>query len=235
MKRIHKNIFTTCTTLALITGVIYLGIRTNSTPSTSNITKINKPLYGTKIKNKKSLKTSSRKIVIYNSESGEDYPSGKNVTDVGKLLNKKLKKDGLNSTFIKNPITTKNVTTSYSDYLKTYDITRNLIKQNVKDYSKCILLDIYREKGPSKNDVEISLVKNIPNYTKNNEFAKSLISQLNKLNCKAGICHYTLSNANFNQDLSDRSIMLGIGNIKSSDRELNNLVNSVSTALKNMH
>ncbi|MCR3758594.1 stage II sporulation protein P [Clostridium felsineum] len=231
MKKIYKRILTGGTTLALITGIMYLGIGANKINSNLNSTIVSKSIYG----NRKALKRSLPNIVIYSSESGEDYPSGKRVTDIGKLLNIKLKKKGLKSTFINNPIITKKVMLSYSDYSKTYENTRNLIKQNIKNYNKCILLDIYRDKGVSKNNTEISLVTNTPNYTKNRKFAEALITQLDKLKRPTNICPFVLDETKFNQDLSDKSMMLGIGNIKSSDSELNKLVDLISTAFKNLN
>lgn len=73
----------------------------------------------------------SSDIVIYNSHPDEIYPSGTKVTDVGALISDKLVKEGLKSSFIK-------CNNSPTEYLKAYQTTRNLITENVKEYSNTI-------------------------------------------------------------------------------------------------
>lgn len=64
-------------------------------------------------------------IVIYNSHPDENYEfaSYVKVTDIGALINDKLVKNNLNSTFIK--------CASPKDYYKSYQNSRELITNNV--------------------------------------------------------------------------------------------------------
>lgn len=234
MKKNFKNIIGTTTAIALIAGFAYLGIKNNLSQTTNKV--INKSITGNIITSstQKSTTPISFNIVIYNSEPNETYQNGKNVKDIGILLNTKLKEKGINSNFIKNPSPEKQVN-SYDDYVKTYDITRKLITQNVKDYNNTILLDVCRDISPrAKNNIEIALSKTNPHYTENKKFADSLVEQFNKLNQSVSMYYYDTYKTYFNQDLSNRSIIIEIGNVKCSDSKLNQLVNLVTEALQNV-
>ena len=234
MKRIHKNIFITSTALALITGVIYLSIGAKTIPSKSNAIKVNKSVYETKIKSPKLLSNTSSNIVIYNSEPYEDYKNGKKVTDIGRLLNDKLKAKGMNSNFIYNNSPNKEIK-SYADYSNTYDVSRNLIKQNVKNYNNKILLDICREiSSTPKNNIEIALSTENPHYAENKKFANSLIKQFNKLKQNVSVCYWGAPKNFFNQDLSNKGIILTIGNVDSNNKKLNQLMDTTAKALQNV-
>lgn len=172
----------------------------------------------------------SADIVIYNSHPNEAYPSGIKVTDVGALINDKLVKEGFNSHFVKvNP--TKNYNNSYS-------ATRNMITKNVKQYSNTILLDIHRDSTvENKSDAKIMLfavTKSNPRYKANKRFVDSLIVNIkNSKVIETGILFYQYGISFYNQDLSNNSALIELGNTTSSNSDIEACVNSLVSALKN--
>ena len=170
-------------------------------------------------------------IVIYNSHADEDYPSGMKVTEVGALLNDKLIKEGFNSRFIKcDPPT---------EYSKSYETTRDLIIKNVKEYSNTILLDIHRDIATSTNSdmrkILFALTRNNPRYEANKKFVDSLLETIKNSNqIKSDIFFYDNGISYFNQDLSNNSVLIDIGNSMSSDTDIEECVNELVSALKNV-
>lgn len=149
IKNIYKTIAIAIIFLILgtVIGYTYSDARKKRTTTSTNYQKnipINKSVNNNNHISTKSVPIDSTNItpfssetVIYNSHADEDYPSGIRVTYVGALINDKLVKEGLKSSFIKcNPPT---------EHTKSYQITRDLITKNVKDYSNTILLDIHRD------------------------------------------------------------------------------------------
>ena len=172
----------------------------------------------------------SADIVIYNSHPDEDYPSGMKVTDVGALLSNKLVKEGFNSHFIKCAPPT--------DYNKSYQISRDLITKNIIGYSNTILLDIHRDiteksKSNTRKIVFVSTKKN-PRYKSNKKFVDSLLGNIkNSHKVESGILFYKFGIAYFNQDLSNNSTCIELGNNMSSDSDIEACVNVLVSALKN--
>ncbi|MBZ9607474.1 M56 family metallopeptidase [Clostridium estertheticum] len=172
----------------------------------------------------------SSDIVIYNSHPDEDYPSGMKVTDVGALLSNKLVKEGFDSHFIKRAPST--------DYKKSFQDTRDLITKNVKAYSTTILLDIHRDiKEKSKCDtkkIKFVLAKCNPHYEANKRFVDSLLGNIeNSKEIKSDIYFYQYGISYFNQDLSNNSSYIELGNNMSSDSDIEACVNALVLALKN--
>ncbi|URZ04679.1 stage II sporulation protein P [Clostridium felsineum] len=221
MKRKHRNLLVKVTTVIFITGVLSLSLGCK-----------NESLAAT-YKNK-SEKQTAPTIVIYNSQAYESYKSGKKVTDIGNLLSERIDKEGMKSIFINNTITTKDNFKTFRDYENSYNIARTLVTQRVKDYNKCILLDITCNKVPDKKTV-ITLAKTNPHYKENKKFADSLVAQFNKLKKPATISDWCRINNYFNQDLSNKSIILELGDVQSTDNELNSLINTTASALKNLN
>lgn len=174
----------------------------------------------------------SSDIVIYNSHPDEDYPSGINVTDVSALINDKLIKEGLKSSFIKCKAPT--------EYINSYSTTRNLITENVKEYSNTILLDIHRDEVTenTKSDTRkilFALTKNNPHYEANKKFVDLLLENIKNSNqVEAKILSYNNGKSYFNQDLSNNSALIEIGNNMSSDSDIEDCVNALVSALKNI-
>lgn len=178
----------------------------------------------------------SSDIVIYNTHADEDYPSTITITDIGALINDKLVKEGLKSSFLKckAPIS----------YSKAYDNTRKLITENVKEYSNTILLDLHRDvveenttSGAKK--MLFALAKNNPHYEENRKFADRLLENIENSkevqnNVETEIITYNKGRLCFNQDLSNNSVLIELGNNMSSDSDVQACVNTLVSALKNM-
>lgn len=182
--------------------------------------------------NLKSITPFSSDIVIYNSHADETYSSGMNVADVGCIINNKLVKEGLKSSFIKfDPPT---------EYTKAYQYTRDVITKNVKAYGNTVLLDIHRDIASSTNPdtkkMQIILAKESPNYESNKKFADLLLKEIakassNEINPVIG--EYKKGTLHFNQDLSHHALVIDIGNEKSSDSDIEKCINALVSALKN--
>lgn len=175
----------------------------------------------------------SSDIVIYNSHPDEDYPSGINITTISALINDKLVKEGLKSNFIKCTIP--------KDYSDSYVATRKLITENVKDYSNTILLDIHRDAENDKDsgnerNMLLILAKNNPHYESNKKFVDSIYENIKNHNeISSDIKVYNRGRYSFNQDLSNNSVLIEIGNNMSSDSDIDACVNVLVNALKDIH
>lgn len=178
----------------------------------------------------KSILPLSSDVVIYNSHAEEDYPSGIKVTDVGALINDKLIKEGMESKFIRcDPPT---------EYVKAYQTTRDLITKNVEGYSDAILLDIHRDiTGNTKADTRkilFILAENNPHYEENKKFVYNLLNNIKKSEkVKSDILLYKNGISYFNQDLSNNSVVINIGNDMSSDSDIEECINALVSALRN--
>lgn len=181
--------------------------------------------------NSNSITPSSSDIVIYNSHADEAYPSGMTVTDVAALINDKLLKNGLKSSVLK--------CTPSKEYAKSYESTRSLITNNVKNYSNTILLDIHRDVAETgkvqKRRISFVLCKNNPHYNSNKQFVDGLIKNINDSN-KVSWNTTPFSNAlgYFNQDLSNKSVLIEIGNSLSSDKDIEDCINALVSTIKNL-
>lgn len=174
----------------------------------------------------------SSDIVIYNSHPDEEYLSGINVTDVGALINDKLVNEGLKSSFLKcaAPI----------EYSNSYENTRKLLTENVKDYSNTILLDIHRDEVSRdiKSDTRkilFAITKNNPYYEVSKKFAEYLSQNITNSNeIKTEIYSYERGKLAFNQDLSENSLLIELGNNMSNDSDIEACVNKLVSALKDI-
>ncbi|APM37975.1 stage II sporulation protein P [Clostridium kluyveri] len=174
----------------------------------------------------------SSDIVIYNSHPEETYPSGKNVTDVGASINDELTKVGLNSSFIK--------VTAPKEYTKSYENTRNIITKNVKNYANTTLLDVSRDTVDSGTSdtkkIKLILTQASPRYEENKKFANQLLEQLKKANgVTAEIVEFNIDTLSYlNEDLSNNTVLIEIGNDNSSDSDIQQGVNVLAASLKNI-
>ncbi|MBU3099984.1 MULTISPECIES: M56 family metallopeptidase [Clostridium] len=166
-------------------------------------------------------------IIIYNSHPNETYPSGMKITDVGALINAKLLKEGFNSHFIKidQPV----------NYNNSYQVARSIITKNVSNYSNAILLDIHRDSAVNTtNQLQFVLTKNNPRYEANKKFVDGLLENIKDSNdVKTGIYFYEDGISYFNEDLSNSSALIELGNTTSSDGDINACVKALVFALKN--
>ncbi|MCY6372151.1 stage II sporulation protein P [Clostridium ganghwense] len=234
MKNNYKNIAIAIILVVLGTAIGYMySEKRNKLPTPSTDCQKNVPTNKSVNNNIdiSNITPFSSDIVIYNSHAGENYPSGLKVTDVGVLINNKLVKEGLKSRFIKcNPPT---------EYAKAYKITHDLITKNVKNYSDTILLDIHRDttENPKSDTKKIQLIlaKGNPHYKENKKFADLLLAELRKsTEVKSDIFEFNGEVLSyFNQDLSNNSMLIEIGNDMSSDSDIEECINVLVSALKN--
>lgn len=177
-----------------------------------------------------SLQPFSSDIVIYNSHSDELYPSGLCVADVASKINDILVSDGLNSKFIKNVDI---------DYTNAYKKTRDIITSKVKNYNNTVLLDIHRDtSGDVQRDTKtilFVLAQSNPHYDANKKFADQLKQEIQKFSdVKVNCFMYKSGVKYFNQDLSNKSLLIEVGNNKSSDEDVKECINALTTAIKNV-
>lgn len=155
-------------------------------------------------------------LVIYNSHPDEGYPSGINVIDVGAYINDKLNQEELDSKFLKNQLS--------MDYENAYANSRKLVEENVQNYSDTILLDIHRGASTSSDyqtTISFTLAQNNPNYKKNLVFLDKLIKSIKKnSDISPMIKTYKRGKDAFNQDLSDKALIVEIGNTYTSDEDI---------------
>lgn len=233
MKNIYKSVVVAGTLLTLTAGYTYskcqnkLTVNKVITSSTSsNNTKMPLNSY-----TENSIVPFSSDIVIYNSHPGETYSSGKNVTDVGALINDELIKAGLNSSFIK--------VTAPKEYTKSYENTRNIITKNVKNYANTTLLDVSRDESNNTTSdtkkIKLILTQASPRYEENKKFANQLLEQLKKTSgVTSEIVQFKTGTLYFNEDLSNNTVLIEIGNDKSSDSDIQESVGALTRSLKNI-
>lgn len=152
------------------------------------------------------------------------------VADVGATISDKLIKEGFNSHFVKIDPS--------KDYSKSYHITRDIIKKNIKNYSNTILLDIHRDGVAEKRKSNTKKVQFVttelnPRYKANKRFVDSLIENINNSNrVETGIYTYQVGISFYNEDLSNNASLIDIGNNMSSDSDIEACVNELVSALK---
>lgn len=177
-----------------------------------------------------SLEPFSSDIVIYNSHPSELYSSGITITEVGAKINENIVKDGLKSHFIKN---------ASLNYVGSYNRSREIITSKVKNYSNTVLLDIHRyTSGSVQSDtkmIKLVLAHANPHYDANKKFADQLYQEIKKCNnIKADLIINNQDNVTYNQDLSNKSVLIEVGNDKSSDIDISDCINAITTAIKNV-
>lgn len=215
-----------------IIGGVGLGVNTSKASSNKSITKsaVNNISKDTT----KATVPFSSDIVIYNSHADESYSSGMKVTDVSTSINDKLVKEGLKSRFIKcePPV----------EYIKSYQATRDEITKNIKNYTNTVLLDIHRDVVETNNsdtkEIMFVLAKESPYYESNKKFANFLLKEIEKASSneiKVSIFEYNKGILYFNQDLSNHSLLIEMGNDKSSDSDIEKCTNALVSALKTIN
>lgn len=182
-----------------------------------------------KVNHANSTSPFSSDIVVYNSHPDENYRSMSNVkvTDVGALINDKLVKNGLNSRFIN--------CAPPKDYFKSYQNSREAITRNVKNYRNAVLLDVHRDSGNKvgSNTITFVLTRKSPYYEKNLRFVNCIADYIkHSSKIKTIIYYYDYGVLYYNQDLSNKSVLVEIGNELSNDNDIENCVNTFVSALK---
>jgi stage II sporulation protein P len=174
----------------------------------------------------KTLKNKSYKFFIYNSHPYENYSNGENIKVISERLNNRLTEIGVNSAFL-----------DYTEgkHLKSYSGAKKLIKEKVKNFNNSSLIDIHISGNMKicKNDIEIYIAKGNPNYTKNEEFAKKLVSSIKALNNNLSVDIIMQDNVKYNQDLSDKAILIMLNSTVGKD-DLNKIIDTLTYSIKNV-
>lgn len=174
----------------------------------------------------------SSDVVIYNSHPTEAYQliPNVNICDIGALVNSRLVNEGVNSKFIK--------CMPPKDYFKSYDNSRELITKNVVNYSNTALFDIHRELGIDHNcnTIYFVLAKKSPYYEKNSKLTNTLINYIkHSSKVETRIAYYAYGDHYFNQDLSDKSVLIEIGNEFSTDKNVEDCINALVSAINQVN
>jgi bla regulator protein blaR1 len=166
-------------------------------------------------------------VIVYNSHPQEKYKYGDTVIDISKSLIEKLNNKRVKCEFLENTNT---------DYKEAYSYARKLVINSVPDYKTKILLDIHRMSNMDKlyNDITITIGKGNTNYQKNKEFATKLLQEINSVD--KGISTEIIElEYKYNQDLSDKAVILEIGNESKAKEMVNNCLNALTLALKKVN
>ncbi|WP_368491280.1 stage II sporulation protein P [Clostridium sp. BJN0013] len=130
--------------------------------------------------------------------------------------------------------------TAPKEYTRSYENTRNIITKNVKNYANTTLLDVSRDESNNTTSdtkkIKLILTQASPRYKENKKFANQLLEQLKKasgvtseiVQFKTGTLSY------FNEDLSNNTVLIEIGNDKSSDSDIQESVGALARSLKNI-
>lgn len=175
----------------------------------------------------------SNKILIYNTDPDEVYLDNKNIKDISKELTNLLINKKLESNFI-------NVNSSI-DKSKQFENSRASIEKIAIANKNLILLDIHnssQENYPVLNRrITIILAGNSPNFKNNKNFTKLLENKLETSVKNYNVTYdiQIIKNAlgSFNQDLTNRAILIQIGTKFSSEKDRNDCIRALSDALKN--
>lgn len=167
------------------------------------------------------------KVVIYNSHVNEEYKDGYSIIDASMELDNKLKNLNINSTFLRCE--------KPSEYENSFENSENIIKNNIKDYSNSVLIDIHRldafEENSDLEDIVIDLSKNSINYEENLRFAENFSKEIESRGIKARIVIYDEGINNFNLHLSKKSLFINIGDENMTNIKVNELMDVVSEAI----
>ncbi len=163
-------------------------------------------------------------VVVYNSHPFEVYKSGLSIKEASELLETKLLDNKLECTYIDNP---------NKDYKGSYEFSRKLILDNIKELNNTVLLDIHvnEDKETSNGDITVYVGKGNKQYTKNKQFAESLIKMINSVDNTIK-CELILNgNGKYNQDLSSKALLISIGNKDTADTDMQNIIDALAASM----
>lgn len=199
---------------------------------------------------KEEIKEEKPIIYIYNTHESETYTlpfiSDYSVTPNVKLASYILK-DHLNDLNIASTVEKRSIKTYLNknklDYSYSYSASRSYMKDELKKYDYKILIDLHRDSATKKytlyenNNKKYARVMFVmghdySTYKKNEKFVNDLNDRLNKkLNgISRGI--FVRKTSRFNQDLSERAILLELGGVDNTLDEINNTLEVFAKVLK---
>lgn len=188
---------------------------------------------------------SKGKVLIYNTHTSEDYVDT-NVVEMAKDLKGKLEKMGYEVTYINKKFDT--------DYPKAYYKSREALQEILGKESFDMIIDYHRNSLPSKNTVNVDgkdvarLMTVIPKQSINAKemykVDKLLSSKINEVGSNVVMKTYDEYNKGinyYNSDLSDKLILVEMGNQNNNKWEIMRLntyfaqgINNVVTYSKNI-
>ena len=189
---------------------------------------------------KEEVKKSNPIIYIYNTHDTESYRmpfvSDYSITPNVKLASLILK-DHLNDYKIESKIEKRSMkdylTKNKLDYKYSYSASRSYAKEELKNNDYKILIDLHRDstkykytlfEDNNKKYARIMFVlgNNYKNYKKNEEFMNNLNNRITKKYKGLSRGIYVRKSGRFNQDLSDRAILVELGGVDNTLEEINN-------------
>lgn len=175
-------------------------------------------------------------IVIYTSAPFENYGYDKlnpSASDISLKISESIKNKSVKCSYIENNSYLKDKNKMRFD--KSYEFSRNMLLVKVENIKSKVLIDVHIG-GNSKefNDgITIFIGKSNMNYKSNKLIADNLSNELNKIH-RDNLCKVKLVNGSFNQDLSDSSILITIGNVDTNENQISKNIEGLSLALKNL-
>ncbi|MGL5153170.1 MAG: M56 family metallopeptidase [Clostridium sp.] len=169
-------------------------------------------------------------VIIYNSHYSEKYSDETTVVHGAKILEKSLNNRGINAKYR---------TVFEGEYVGSYERGSESIKNGVEDYEHSLLIDVHRD---VKNDgtldgrraIRVVLSETSPRYEENKRVALGLIEELKKHNVVVGVYSYKNPKVDFNLDISDKSIVVEVGNVNSTREDIEYCMNVLSEGILNV-
>jgi stage II sporulation protein P len=166
-------------------------------------------------------------VVIYNTHPFEKLETGIEVTEYSKALSNKLNDLGALCIFLNN--SNRLITDSYKK-------SRDLVTNNIKDYAGNILIDVHANDDihVSNKDISIWIGKGNKGFDNNKKNADKLLEKIKEI--EPGMACEAVLKDNFiwNQDLSEKAMMLIIGNKITSEERAHRIIDVLAMAIKNM-
>ncbi|RSL34465.1 stage II sporulation protein P [Salibacterium salarium] len=178
----------------------------------------------------------SRESYLPELEEGTEnaFHSDVNITMVGQRLGEQLEKHGIGTTVDKTDIE-KRLHEKGWEFPQSYDVSRTVLQEAIEENDQLeLFFDLHRDSQP--RDITTATIngetvartyfvigENNPHYEKNLEMAKDLHHRLNDK--YPGISRGVLTkggvgaNGRYNQDLSEKSILIEVGGIENSLNE----------------
>lgn len=177
---------------------------------------------------KKSLGISN--VVVYNNHNGEKYSDDTTVVDAGKMLEKSLKSNGIDTEYM---------SVVDGSYQTSYERGRAAIINGVEDFENSMIIDIHSDSLKDdaleeKRTIKFALAESCPRYTENKTLVDMLVKELENEGVETKVYSYPKGNQNFNLDLSSKALLVEVGNPKSNKEDIEYCINKLSTAIKNI-
>ena len=179
-------------------------------------------------------------IYIYNTHESEKYSlpyvSDYSITPDVRLASYILK-DYLNDYKIDSFVQTKSIKEYLNkhnlDYTGSYEASREYMKEELKNHNYKILIDLHRDSvkhkytlyesdGVKYAKIMFVLTTKHKNYKKNEEFVNNLNDRIKSIHKGLSRGIMIRNDVIFNQDLSDKAILIELGGVDNTLEEINN-------------